>query len=96
VPKGRPSRKKKTIRENATAEGGLQGWAAIAKFLGQPVAVAQRWEELSRWLDREAGIVESVHVAQEGDDDLLKELRRLVRNGKASEPRTKVSRQQNC
>ncbi len=30
---------KKVLMETAT----LTGWSAIAKFLGQPVAVAQRW-----------------------------------------------------
>lgn len=71
----------------------IRGWQAIAKFLGQPVAVAQRWakdgmpvqrkgrsmtastDQLSAWLGREAG-GDPVHVAQEDDENLLKELRR--------------------
>jgi hypothetical protein len=72
----------------------ITGWQAIAKYLGQPITVAQRWakdgmpvqrkgrsmtaqpEELSKWLGRESGTGEPVHVAQSTDEDLLKELRR--------------------
>jgi hypothetical protein len=72
----------------------LTGWAKIAKFLGQPVAVAQRWakdgmpverkgrsmtaspEQLSKWLGRESGAHEPVHITQSQEDDLLKDLRR--------------------
>ena len=80
----------------------ITGWANIAKFLGQPVAVAQRWakdgmpvqrkgramtasaDELSKWLGRESGVGEPVHVAQEQDEDLLKELRRGLKEAKGA------------
>lgn len=78
----------------------LAGWAAIAKYLGQPITVAQRWakdgmpvqrkgrsmtalpEELSGWLGKESGTRQPVHVAQSSDDDLLKELRRGLREAR--------------
>ena len=77
--------------------GEINGWQAISKYLGQPVAVAQRWakdgmpvqrkgrnitaqpEELSKWLGRESGAAEPVHVSQSTDEDLVKELRRGLR-----------------
>ena len=71
----------------------LKGWAAIAKFLGQPVPTVQRWAteglpvtrigryvaaspaELERWLTREAGTKETVHIPS-ADTDLLANLKR--------------------
>src|SRR5690242_18800360 len=35
--------KKTTTGNDAVSNGILQGWTKIAKFLGQPIAVAQRW-----------------------------------------------------
>jgi hypothetical protein len=80
----------------------LTGWPAIAHFLGQPVAVAQRWakegmpverkgrsmtasrEELSKWLGREAGTREPVHITQSTDTDLLADLRRGLKELRGS------------
>lgn len=94
-----------TGRADATNGSPLRGWTAIAKFLGQPVAVAQRWakdgmpvqrngrsmtacpDELSRWLGQEAGAGEPVHVAQEHDEDLLKELRRGLKEARGTHNR---------
>ena len=71
----------------------LKGWAAIAKFLSQPVSTVQRWasegmpltrigrcvaaspEELERWLTREAGTKETVHISS-AKTDLLADLKR--------------------
>jgi hypothetical protein len=71
----------------------LKGWAAIAKFLGQPVPTVQRWgtegmpltrigryvaaspAELERWLTREAGANQTVHIPS-AKDDLLTDLMR--------------------
>ena len=71
----------------------LKGWAAIAKFLGQPVATVQRWAsegmpvtrigryvaaspaELERWLTREAGAKDTVHIPS-ANTDLLTDLKR--------------------
>ena len=102
---GKNARAKSVVQKKAqtTQSSEITGWQAIAKYLGQPVAVAQRWakdgmplerkgrsmtaspEELSKWLGREAGAAEPVHVAQSTDEDLVKELRRglkAVRTGK--------------
>ena len=94
VSKKKSTRTKTAPAHDAALDAVLQGWAKIAKFLGQPIAVAQRWakdgmpvqrkgrsmtassEELSKWLGREAGAGDPVHVAQAKDEDLLKELRR--------------------
>lgn len=80
----------------------LTGWPAIAHFLGQPVAVAQRWaregmpverkgrymtasrDELSKWLGREAGTREPVHITQTTDSDLLADLRRGLKEVRGS------------
>jgi hypothetical protein len=80
----------------------MTGWAAIAKFLGQPVAVAERWakdgmpvqrkgryvtaspEELSKWLGRESGAKEAVHIAQRTESDLLQDLRRGLKQARGS------------
>lgn len=80
----------------------LTGWPAIAHFLGQPVAVAQRWakegmpverkgrymtasrDELSKWLAREAGTREPVHITQTSDSDLLADLRRGLKELRSS------------
>lgn len=43
VPRKKKTSKKSGVRENAGDETLLRGWAAIAGFLGRPVAVAQRW-----------------------------------------------------
>ena len=71
----------------------LKGWASISKFLGQPVAVAERWakegmpvqrnsryitasrDELSKWLGRESGTKQPVHITQGTESDLLENLR---------------------
>lgn len=89
-------------KSQTTKSSEIIGWEAIAKYLGQPVAVAQRWakdgmpvtrkgrsitsnpEELSKWLGREAGGGEPVHVAQSTDQDLLKELRRGLKAARSS------------
>jgi phage terminase Nu1 subunit (DNA packaging protein) len=80
-------------------DGVLVGWPNIAKFLGQPVSVVQRWAkngmpvqrkgrsmiarpgELSRWLGKESR-KEAVHIAQAGDDDMLSELRRALKEAR--------------
>jgi len=80
----------------------LTGWPAIAHFLGQPVAVAQRWakegmpverkgrymtasrDELSKWLGREAGTSQPVHITQSTDSDLLADLRRGLKELRGS------------
>ena len=85
----------------------LKGWAAIAKFLGQPVATVQRWgtegmpltrigryvaaspAELERWLTREAGTKETVHIPSE-NTDLLANLKRGL--SEARKTRRKNSR----
>ena len=41
-------------------------------------------EELSAWLGKEAGFRQPVHVAQSSDDDLLKELRRGLKEARES------------
>ncbi len=76
-------------------EESLKGWAAIAKFLSQPVSTVQRWAnesmpvtrigryvaaspaELERWLTREAGAKETVHIPS-ANTDLLADLKRGV------------------
>ncbi|PYX96173.1 MAG: hypothetical protein DMG63_17580 [Acidobacteria bacterium] len=83
----------------------LTGWAAIAKFLGQPVVVAQRWakegmpvqrkgrymtaapDELSRWLGKESGAREAIHITQGSDSDLLQNLRRGLKQARAEKNR---------
>jgi len=80
----------------------LTGWPAIAGFLGQPVAVAQRWakdgmpverkgrymtasrDELAKWLGREAGTRQPVHITQTTDSDLLEDLRRGLKELRGS------------
>lgn len=86
----------------------LKGWTAIAGYLGQPLAVVQRWgksgmpirregrftvaspADLSRWLGRESGAREPVHIASEGETDLAAELKRSlsVAKGKPDRRRT--------
>ena len=95
--------RKKRVESNGSAsgvhDGQLRGWKEIAEFLGQPVAVAQRWaksgmpvvkkgrsmtaepEELNRWLGRESGVDQAVHIAR-GKEDLMPELRRGVREAR--------------
>jgi hypothetical protein len=57
----------------------LKGWRQISEFLGQPSAVAQRWagegmpvskvgRYMSRWLGRESGSKEPVHIATDNAD----------------------------
>ena len=71
----------------------LKGWAAIAKFLSQPVSTVQRWAndgmpltrigryvaaspaDLERWLTREAGAKETLHIPNE-KTDLVADLKR--------------------
>jgi hypothetical protein len=92
---------KKKAKPPKSAET-LTGWAAIAKYLGQPIAVAQRWaqdgmpverkgrsmtarpEQLSEWLGREAGTSAPVHIAQSSEDDLLKDLRRGLKEARST------------
>ena len=80
----------------------LTGWPTIARYLGQPTSVAQRWaksgmpverkgrsmtarpEELAKWLGKEAGTKEPVHIAQPGDEDLLADLRRALRQARTT------------
>jgi len=75
------------------SEESLKGWAAIAKFLSQPVSTAQGWAnegmpvtrigryvaaspaKLERWLTREAGAKETVHIPS-ANTDLLSDLKR--------------------
>lgn len=45
--KGRPAPKAKAQPQ------GLKGWAQIAQFLGQPIAVAQRWAKSGMPVKRE-------------------------------------------
>ena len=80
----------------------LTGWPAIAKFLGQPMAVAQRWakegmpvqrkgrsmtavpQELSKWLGRESGSQEPVHITQGTETDLVESLRRGLKQARSN------------
>ena|SRR5437016_4608744 len=91
----RPARKGRAASKPKLNPERLKGWSQIARFLGQPVAVAQRWarsgmpvvregrfmyaspEELSRWLGRESGIQEPVHIASE-NMDLSADLKRAL------------------
>ncbi len=41
--KKKPSKKSSRAPQRAAQTDHLKGWTQIAKFLGQPVAVAQRW-----------------------------------------------------
>ncbi len=42
--KSKPAKKKPPKRkESVVSEGALKGWAAIARYLGIPVATAHRW-----------------------------------------------------
>jgi hypothetical protein len=103
-----PALPKRTTRQRAEvpvidpASPFLTGWPAIAHFLGQPVAVAQRWakdgmpverkgrymtasrDELSKWLGREAGAHQPVHITQTSDNDLLADLRRGLKELRGS------------
>ena len=85
----------------------LKGWAAIAKFLSQPIPTVQRWAsegmpltrlgryvaaspaELERWLTREAGAKETVHIPS-ANTDLLADLKRGL--SEARKGRRKSSR----
>ncbi len=40
-----PPKKNSSKRQSHAAEGPLKGWAAIARYLGIPVATAHRWVE---------------------------------------------------
>lgn len=80
----------------------LTGWPAIAKYLGQPLTVAQRWardgmpverkgrsmtanpEDLATWLGKEAGTKAPVHIAQASDEDFLADLRRGLKEVRAT------------
>jgi hypothetical protein len=80
-------------QKEAPPEASLKGWNAIAGYLGQPVATAQRWaksgmpvrksgrfivsepEELNRWLGRESGLKQPVHVSHAGEPDLTADLK---------------------
>ena len=108
VPKKRQGGSKRQGKQGAQApvihpnSPTLTGWPAIAHFLGQPVAVAQRWakdgmpverngrymtasrDELSKWLGREAGTRQPVHISQTTDSDLLADLRRGLKELRSS------------
>ena len=89
----KPSKTPSKAAKPAATPETLTSSPAIAKYLGQPVSVAQRWtksgmpvqgkgrsmiavpEELSKWLGRESGTREPVHIAQPSDEDLLSDLR---------------------
>jgi len=43
TPKKKLPHNKTTRGNDAVSDGILLGWAKIAEFLGQPIAVAQRW-----------------------------------------------------
>jgi len=43
TPKKKLPHNKTTTGNDAVSDGIFLGWAKIAKFLGQPIAVAQRW-----------------------------------------------------
>jgi hypothetical protein len=84
----------------------LKGWAAIAKFLSQPVSTVQRWategmpvtrigryvaaspEELERWLTRESGTKETVHIPSP-KTDLLTDLKRGLSQARQAHRRSK-------
>lgn len=86
----------------------LKGWAAIAKFLGQPIPTVQRWAtegmpltgigryvaaspaELERWLTREAGAKETVHIPS-ASTDLLADLKRGLSVARKTHRRTSRS-----
>jgi hypothetical protein len=94
---GLPTRQRGRVPVIDPSSPVLTGWPAIAQFLGQPIAVAQRWakdgmpverkgrymtasrDELSKWLGREAGTRQPVHITQTTDSDLLGDLRRGLR-----------------
>src|SRR5207248_3963032 len=92
--KKQTTKKSRPAKSNAQPDR-LKGWTQIAQFLGQPIAVAQRWarsgmpvkregrfmtaspEELSRYMGREAGLDDPVHIASE-DMDLSADLKRAL------------------
>ena len=98
----RPANERVRAPKTDPASPFLTGWPAIAHFLGQPVAVAQRWakegmpverkgrymtasrDELSKWLGREAGSRQPVHITQTTDSDLLQDLRRGLKELRGS------------
>jgi len=110
MPKKNTKAKAKSAARNAVPDEVLTGWPAIARYLGQPVAVAQRWAkdgmpvqrkgrsmtaipgELSKWLGRESGTREPVHIAQAGEEDLLGALRSGLKEARSSRPLRKSAK----
>jgi hypothetical protein len=91
-PLARTQARCQTSHDRSAQTSVLKGWKQIAEFLGQPVAVPQRWagegmpvtrgryvetspDQLSRWLGRESGTKEPVHIATD-DADLSADLKR--------------------
>ena len=100
--KTRGKARRNPVPKEELDSGLLLGWPAIAKYLGQPVAVAQRWgksgmpvrrqgrfmaaarDQLREWLGREAGTAAPVHISQSGDQDLLADLRRGLKQARGA------------
>jgi hypothetical protein len=88
------------VKGKSAAAEDLTGWKSIATYLGQPVAVVQRWaksglpvtrqgrrvyasrEDLDRWLGRESGAAQPVHIAT-NESDLAQYLRRGLTQARA-------------
>ena len=51
--KQKPSKKSRSTRKPRVQNERLKGWSEIASFLGQPVAVAQRWARSGMPVTRE-------------------------------------------
>jgi hypothetical protein len=65
-----------------------QRWAKS----GMPVerkgrSMTAKPEELNKWLGKEAGTKEPVHIAQTSDEDLLKDLRRGLKQARVTKPK---------
>ena len=55
--KKQKSKKSRPAAKAKAQPQGLNGWAQIAQFLGQPIAVAQRWARSGMPLKREGRLV---------------------------------------
>jgi hypothetical protein len=53
----KPSEKRRSDENNVTSPARLKSWTEIATFLGQPVAVAQRWAKSGMPVTREGRFV---------------------------------------
>lgn len=53
------AKRKQSLKKREPASDSLQGWQQIASFLGQPVAVAQRWARSGMPVERKGRYVYS-------------------------------------